>query len=114
MAEHVADHAFDRRALRDRHLGLRDGAMAGDLDGAAAEEMQDAHAARPAFVVDLDELFEAALKPRRHHAPFGVPDGTKAVPQPRVAIDGPGVHEFADDEFVGGGVGHCGSLHIIV
>jgi len=79
----------------------------------AAEEMQNAHAARPAFVVDLDEFLEAALKPGRHHAPFGMPDGAEAIPQPRVSIDGPALHEFADGDFVGGDVGHCSSLSVI-
>src|ERR1041385_7438712 len=70
-ADHVANDAVDRRALRDRHFGLRDRAVACDIDGAAAEKVQDAHAARPALVVGGDELLERALKPRRHHATVG-------------------------------------------
>ena len=31
-ADHIAQHAIDARALRDRHLGLGDGARAGKVD----------------------------------------------------------------------------------
>src|SRR6185436_10614935 len=55
-AEHVADHTLDRGALRDRHLGLRDGALALDLDRGPAEEMVDTHAALVAVEVGDDEL----------------------------------------------------------
>src|SRR6516165_1308737 len=68
--------------------------------------MQNAHAAHPALIVDLDELLEATLKPGRHHATFRMPDGAEAIPQPRVAIHGPVFNEFADGDFVGGDVDH--------
>ena len=48
-AEDVADDAVYRRPLRDRHLGLRDRTVAFDLDGAAAEEVEDADAALEAL-----------------------------------------------------------------
>jgi hypothetical protein len=62
--------------------------------------MQDAHAARPALLVGADELLEAALKPRCHHAAVGMPDRAEAIPQPRVAPHRPVFYEFADDAFV--------------
>src|SRR6186997_29793 len=43
-ADHVALDAFHRGALRDRHLGLGDGALAFDVDRGAAEEVVDADA----------------------------------------------------------------------
>ena len=55
-AHDVARDAVDVAALRDRHLGLRDRAVTRDLDRAAAEEVQDAHAPRPALLRDADEL----------------------------------------------------------
>src|SRR5689334_22714364 len=59
-ADHVANDAIDRSALRNGHLGLCDGAAARDIDRAAAEKMQDAHAACPALLIGLDKFFEAA------------------------------------------------------
>src|SRR4029077_8898172 len=99
-ADDVADDAVDWGALRDRHLSLRDRACDGDFDGAAAEKMQDAHAARPTVLVCCDELLEAALKPGRHHAPVGMPHSAEEVPQPRVAPDRPVLHQFTDDAFI--------------
>src|SRR5215472_15355301 len=78
--------------------------------------MQDAYAARPAFIVNFNEFLKAALKPGRHHATIRVPDGAEAIPQPCVAPHGPVFHEFADHDFIGGDVGHCGQtiLSIVI
>src|SRR5258707_14885302 len=46
-AEHVAQHALDLGALRDRHLGLRDRALSCKVDRDTAEEMQDTDALGP-------------------------------------------------------------------
>jgi len=48
-ADDVARHAVDVAALRDRHLGLRDRALADEIDRAAAKKVQDADAAREAL-----------------------------------------------------------------
>src|SRR5262249_46650244 len=98
--DHVADDPVDRSALRNRHLRLCEGAAARDVDGAAAEKMQDAHAARPALLIGGDEFLEAALEPRRHHAAVVVPGRAEAIPYPRVAPQRPIFHEFADGALV--------------
>src|SRR5699024_8149193 len=96
-------------ALRDRHLGLRDGAGSIEVDGDAAEEMQDADALGPGLLADLDELITGALRPGRHHAPVGMPDGAEALPIAGIAPDSPVLHQLADlpDVFdFGGCSGH--------
>jgi hypothetical protein len=104
-ADHVAQHravdAFDHAALRDRHLGLRDGAVARDLDRRAAQEVQDAHALVPALLRDADEVAERPLEPGGHHHAFGVPDGGEALPVAGVAPHGPALHQLAHQELVG-------------
>src|SRR5690348_18307654 len=55
-AHHVDLDVVDESPLRDRHLGLRDRAVPGDVDRAPALEVQDAHAALPALPAHLDEL----------------------------------------------------------
>src|SRR5262249_9665546 len=62
--------------------------------------MQDAHAARPTLLVCLDEFLETSLKPGCHHAPVGMPDGTEAIPQPRIAPHRPVLDEFTYDASV--------------
>src|ERR1041385_1010413 len=52
----VALDALDLGALRDCHLGLRDGALALDVDTCAAEHVHDAHTAVEALLADLDEF----------------------------------------------------------
>src|SRR5205085_3007116 len=79
---------------------LRDRSRTSDFNGATAEKMQNAHAARPAVLVCFDELLEATLKPGRHHAPVGMPYGAEMIPQPCVAPDRPVLHQFADDAFI--------------
>src|SRR5208282_2015641 len=103
---HIADYALDWRTLGNRHLGLRDCALAGDIDRTATEKVQDANTARPALIVDLDELLETALEPGRHHAAFGLPDGAKTIPQARVSPHRPVFHQFTDSDFVGSDVNH--------
>src|SRR5579871_4122944 len=80
--DHVLVHAG---TLRDSHLGLRDGAMARDLDRRSALKMQNADALVPAFHTDADEGIGSALKPRRHHVAVVVPDGAEALPVARIA-----------------------------
>jgi hypothetical protein len=53
-------------ALCDRHLRLRDGAVAGDVDRRPAEEVQDPpRAALESLAADADEIVRVALEPRR-------------------------------------------------
>ena len=94
------------RALRDGHLGLRDGAVAGDVDRVAAEEMQDADALLEAGSADGDELLGAALEPGGHHAAVVVPDAAKALPVAGVAPHHPVLHHLADGVAVGNGSRH--------
>src|SRR6266536_4436758 len=63
-ADHIAGDGVDLRALRNRHLGLRDRAVVGDVDRRSAEEMQDAHAAVPSLAAYLDEALRRSLEPR--------------------------------------------------
>ena len=77
------------------------------LGRAAAEEVQDAHALRPALDVPADELLERdAPGPRGEHPAVVVPDSAELLPQPRVAPDGPGFDQLADGCLVGRRVGH--------
>ena len=99
-ADHVAFDAFDFGALRDRHLGLRDGALALHVDRGAAEEMIDAHAIGVALQVGVDELLVGALKPGRPHPAFRVPDRPEAVPLQAVAPHRPVLDQLADCELV--------------
>ena len=87
-------------ALRDRHLGLGDGALALDVDRGAAEEVVDAHAALVALQVGRDELLVGALEPGRPHPAFRVPDGAEAVPLQAVAPHRPVLDQLADGELV--------------
>jgi hypothetical protein len=86
----------DGRALGDRHLRLRDGAIPGDVDRRAAEEVEDPHASLEAGTAHLDELVCAALEPRRHHPAVVVPDAAKALPVARVAPDDPALDDVPD------------------
>src|SRR5579883_751423 len=107
-AHHIAEDAIDARSLRDRHLGLSDGARASDVDRRAAEEMQDAHAALVAILAHPDEFIRGALKPGRHHAPVVMPDSAETVPHERVAPDGPVLNQVADGAaIVGFAVAHA-------
>src|SRR5690606_6453188 len=106
-ADHVADDTVHAGALRNRHLGLGNRAVARDLDRAAAEEVQNAHAPGPALVVPADELLEGnAAGPGREHLPVRMPDGAELLPQARVAPQGPVLYQLADRCLVGGDVGH--------
>src|SRR5580698_707053 len=58
---HIAKHLVHLGTLRDAHLGLRDRAIAGQVDGTAAEEVQDADPPVPAFDGDPNELVRTAL-----------------------------------------------------
>ncbi len=101
---------MNQRSLRDGHFGLRDGAVSGDLDGRSAEQMQDADAALPAFLVHANELLECSLKPRRHHDAIFMPYGAEALPIPGVAPHGPVFHDFLDRQGVEGFFVHGVSL----
>src|SRR3954453_6987457 len=99
-AEHVAQHALDLGALRDRHLGLRDGAVSCEVDRDAAQEMQDADAPGPGLLADFDELVAGALRPGRHHAAVRMPDGAETLPVARIAPDRPVLQQFPDQAIV--------------
>src|SRR5262249_40286577 len=100
-ADDVALDAVDLRALRDRHLGLRDRAVAGQVDGAPAQEVEGAHAALEARAARGDEVLCAPLEPRRVHPSRPVPDGREAIPVAGVAVDGPVLDQLPDREAVG-------------
>jgi len=85
---------------------LRDGSVAFEVDRRAAEEVQDAHAAREALAAHADELARGALEPRRHHAAVVVPHAGEALPVACVAPDDPVLDELADRDAVGGSIIH--------
>src|SRR5437660_1421417 len=97
-ADDVAQYAVDRRALRDRHLGLRDRTLAGDVDRRAAQEMQDADAFVPALAAHFDELLGRTLEPRRHHPAVVMPYRAKALPIAGVAPENPVFDDFTDPQ----------------
>ena len=84
--------------LRDRHLRLCDRPVAGDLDRAAAEEVEDADAAFEALAGDADEVGRRPLEPGRHHEAVLVPDRREAFPVARVAPQHPLLDHPADLE----------------
>src|SRR5258706_3092939 len=94
------------RALRNRHFSLRYGAIAGDLDECSAQQMQNADAAFPAFLIDAYELLECSLKPRRHHDAIFVPYSAETFPIAGIAPDGPVFDDFLDCEDV-----ECSLVH---
>src|SRR5580700_12333583 len=57
-AKNVHEDAVYRRALRNRHLRLRDGAGDRDFDRRSSKQMQYADAVVPTLFVDSDELLE--------------------------------------------------------
>ena len=95
-ADDIDEHVVHLGALRDGHLGLRDGAIAGEIDGVGAEEVQDAHTLVEAGAAHLDELLRRALEPGRHHAPVGVPDGAEPLPVAGIAPHHPVLDDLAD------------------
>src|SRR3954454_5040562 len=99
-AKHVAQHTLDLRALRDRHLGLRNGAVSGEVDRDAAEEMQDADTLGPGLLADFDKLVAGALRPGRHHAAVRVPDRAKTLPVSGIAPDRPVLQQFPDQAVI--------------
>src|SRR4051812_17987799 len=101
-ADHVALDAFNLGALRDRHLGLRDGALAFDVDAHAAEHVHDAHAAVEAFLADGDEFLIGALKPGRPHPAAFVQARAEAAPHAGGAPDHPFFNDPTNGEPVGG------------
>src|SRR5262249_38771363 len=76
----VAGDAVDGGALRDRHLGLRDGSIASHIDRRAAQEMQDVDALVETLAARLDEALGGPLEPGRHHHGARMPYGLEALP----------------------------------
>ena len=70
--------------------------VAGDVDRAAAEEVEDPHAALEPLAADPDEVGRWPLEPGRHHPPVVVPDGREALPIAGVAPDRPILDQLAD------------------
>ena len=97
---------MDRRALRDRHLGLGDGAVSDELDRRPAEEMEDADALFPALAPSLDKARARRLEPGREHVAVVVPAGTEPVPIAGIAPDCPRLDVVADGELVARVLGH--------
>jgi hypothetical protein len=85
-------------ALRDDHLGLRDGAIAGQIDGDSAEEVENADSAIRSLTADANEFGGWALKPGGHHVAVIVPHAAKSVPVAGVAPEDPILDYFADGE----------------
>src|SRR5262245_49519284 len=69
----VGQDAFDLATLRDRHLGLRDGAPTVEVDRDATKKVQDAYPLVPALFRHFDEFLKRALEPGRHHDAVGMP-----------------------------------------
>jgi hypothetical protein len=107
-AHDVADDLVDRRALGDRHLRLRDGAITHHVDRAPAEEVQDARPALEALPAHADELGGRPLEPRGHHPAVVMPDRREALPVAGVAPDRPVLDELADREAVS-----CHVCHVV-
>src|SRR5215472_8240464 len=99
-ADHVADDVVDAGTLRDRHLGLRDGARARNVDRRTAEKMQDADAAFVTLLAHLDEFVRSALEPGRHHTSVVMPHGAEAVPHKGIAPHCPVLNQVADGTLV--------------
>ena len=99
-AHDVDLEAVHLRALIDRHLGLRDRAVANDVAGEAAQEVKNADAALEPGAADLDELLRGTLKPRRRHPAIVVPDGREALPVSGIAPQRPVLDHFSNRELV--------------
>src|SRR5206468_3613022 len=95
-ADDVALHPVDLGTLGDRHLGLGDGAVSGQVDCGPAEEMKDADPALEALAADPDELEGRSLKPGGHHDAVVVPEAREALPVPGVAPQGPVLDQIPD------------------
>src|SRR5678816_2609307 len=106
----VAKHTLNVAALGDRHLRLRDGAMARKVDGRAAQEMQDADALRPAFLRHANEFLGGPLKPRRHHDAVVVPDGRETLPVSSVTPDCPVLDQITNLQTLDAFVAHDSSV----
>jgi lysophospholipase L1-like esterase len=83
-------------ALRDGHLGLRDGALTRKVDRCAAQKMQNADPLGPAFPARANEIRRRTLKPGRHHDAVIVPDRGESIPIARIAPQRPVFDQFAN------------------
>src|SRR5215831_2676152 len=72
-ANDIAQHTVNRDPIRNRLLRLSDSAIALEIDGGAAEKVQEAHAFVVASLARLNEFLEAALNPHGDHPAFFVP-----------------------------------------
>src|SRR6188474_2135108 len=79
-ADGVDDDAIHGGSLADRHLRLRDRAVALLLDRRAAEKVNDADAALEAGSTRLLKLRCRPLEPCRRHPGVVVPDGRETLP----------------------------------
>src|SRR5690606_6067540 len=95
-AQNVDALAVDVGSLADGHLGLGDCAFSLYLDANAAQKMQDGNAFFKAAAAYFNELGSRALKPGGRHPAVVMPDGGKAVPEARVAPDGPVLNDFGN------------------
>jgi len=55
-ADHVAQNIVDGGALRDCQLGLSDGAVPGQINGDAAQEVENAYSPIPTFAAHADKF----------------------------------------------------------
>src|SRR5688572_9248383 len=88
-ANSIDDHAVDGSALIDRHLGLSDRSFACDLDGGAAEEVNDVYAAFETRAARFLKLDGGSVKPRGRHPGVVVPHRREALPIAGIAPEHP-------------------------
>src|SRR5262245_29911008 len=99
-ANDIDKNAVDRRALVDRHFGLRDRAVAGDVATEAAIEVQDVDAFVETLAADFDKFFGGPLEPCGVHPAFRMPDRFESLPVPGITPQDPVLDGFADCEFL--------------
>jgi hypothetical protein len=82
--------------MRDRLLRLSDGAIALEVDGGTAKEVQKTDPFVVASLACLNEILETALDPRSNHPTFFVPQLSEAIPPSRIAQQRPVLNDLAD------------------
>jgi len=98
-AQDVDRNAVDLGPLADRHLGLCDGPVPGNVGRMAAEEVQDADAGVEPPAAGRDEVMRGPLEPSGGHPALGgVPHRGEPFPVPGVTPQRPVLHELADGE----------------
>src|SRR5215469_16126029 len=100
-AHHVDHNAVDLGPLVDRHLGLRDRPVPGNVGRVAAQEVQDADALVEPLPADRDEVPRRSLEPGSGHPALGgMPYRGEPFPVPGVTPQRPVLHKLADGNLV--------------